>query len=67
MWGKFSLLMWKNWLLVWRRKFMSLFEIMLPVFFSALLVLMRGLSEPDVYTVPFHYQPLELVNATWPW
>lgn len=64
-WDKFVLLMWKNWLLVRRQKLQTVLEITIPVIFSALLVLIRGLSDPEVYPAPFDYQPLSVVNNTW--
>lgn len=64
-WGKFKLLMWKNYLLVRRLKLQTTLEIIIPVIFSALLVLIRGLSDPDVFPEPFDYEPLSLINTTW--
>lgn len=45
-WNKFRLLMWKNWLLQWRHKVQTIVEILVPVLFSALLVLIRSLVDP---------------------
>lgn len=45
-WSKFSLLMWKNWILQWRHKIQTIVEILVPVLFSSLLVLMRSLVSP---------------------
>lgn len=64
-WDKFVLLMWKNWLLVRRLKVQTTLEIIIPVIFSALLVLIRGLSDPDVFPEPFDYESLPIVNSTW--
>lgn len=64
-WSKFQLLMWKNWLLVKRLKVQTTLEIVIPVIFSALLVLIRGLSDPDVFPEPFDYNSLVVVNSTW--
>lgn len=64
-WQKFRLLMWKNSLLVRRLKLQTTLEIVIPVIFSALLVLIRGLSEPDVFPEPFDYEPLPLINSSW--
>lgn len=64
-WDKFVLLMWKNWLLVRRQRLQTVLEITIPVVFSALLVLIRGLSDPEVYPAPFDYQSLSVVNSTW--
>ncbi len=41
--AKFRLLMWKNWLLQWRHKLRTVVEILAPVIFSAILVIIRGL------------------------
>lgn len=41
--AKFRLLMWKNWLLQWRHKLRTSVEILAPVIFSALLVIIRSL------------------------
>lgn len=38
--------MWKNWLLQWRHKVQTIVEILVPVLFSALLVLIRSLVDP---------------------
>jgi ATP-binding cassette subfamily A (ABC1) protein 3 len=59
-WDKFKLLMWKNWLLQWRHKIQSLIEILIPVLFSALLVLIRSLVTPDIFPERFIYSPLGL-------
>lgn len=64
-WDKFVLLMWKNWLLVRRLKVQTTLEIIIPVIFSALLVLIRGLSDPDVFPEPFDYDSLPLVDSNW--
>ncbi|GAB0097260.1 ATP-binding cassette sub-family A member 3 [Sergentomyia squamirostris] len=64
-WDKFSLLMWKNFLLVWRHKFTSLLEILIPVLMCSLLVIIRSLSEPESYPDPLRYRqlPLQYVEA----
>lgn len=59
-WDKFKLLMWKNWLLQWRHKIQTIFEILIPVLFSALLVLIRSLVTPDIFPERFVYPPLGL-------
>lgn len=45
-WDKFRLLLWKNWLLQWRHPIQTVIEVLAPVIFAALLVLIRGLVEP---------------------
>lgn len=64
-WEKFRLLMWKNYILVRRLKLQTTLEIIIPVVFSALLVLIRGLSDPDVFGTPFDYDAMPVVNSTW--
>lgn len=59
-WSKFYLLMWKNWLLQWRHKVQSLVEILLPVLFSALLVLIRSLVDPEDFPEPTNFKALEI-------
>nr|XP_022911475.1 ATP-binding cassette sub-family A member 3-like isoform X1 [Onthophagus taurus] len=45
--NKFIVLTWKNWLLQWRHPIQTAIEILAPVIFSALLVLIRSLVEPE--------------------
>lgn len=59
-WNKFGLLMWKNWLLQWRHKIQSLVEILLPVLFSALLVLIRSLVDPEQFPDSTTFKALEV-------
>lgn len=40
-WAKFKLLMWKNYMLQYRNSTQTILEIIIPVMFSALLVLVR--------------------------
>lgn len=61
-WDKFRLLMWKNYLLQWRHKMQAVIEILVPVLFSALLVLIRYLVEPDVYVEPTTYPAFDINN-----
>lgn len=63
-WQKFSLLMWKNYLLQWRHPFQTVLEIAIPVLFSALLVLIRSLVTPEIHPDPLHFPPLGLANIT---
>lgn len=48
-WDKFKLLIWKNWLLQWRHPLQTGVEVIAPVLFSALLVLIRSLVSPEQY------------------
>lgn len=59
-WEKFCLLMWKNWLLQWRHKVQTLFELLMPALFSMLVVMIRSLVEPDVFPEATIYKPLGL-------
>lgn len=46
---KFRLLMWKNFLLQYRHKIQTVIEIMVPVLFSVILILIRSIVDPDLY------------------
>lgn len=46
---KFRLLMWKNFLLQYRHKIQTIIEIMVPVLFSVILVLIRSIVSPDLF------------------
>lgn len=58
---KFLLLMWKNWKLQYRRPLQTTIEILAPVLFSILLVMLRSLVEPvenpEVHYYPYHPVP----------
>lgn len=54
------LLMWKNWLLQWRHPFQTAVEILAPVLFSALLVLIRSLVETTNYTDNTTFKPFDI-------
>lgn len=57
---KFRLLMWKNGLLQWRHKVQTIIEIMVPVMFSVILILIRSIVDPDIYPDPKIYKPFEI-------
>ncbi|XP_053679318.1 phospholipid-transporting ATPase ABCA3-like [Anopheles nili] len=61
-WGKFSLLLWKNFLLHWRSKVSSLVEIFIPPLFMLLLVGLRSLTEIEHVPHVSVYQPLDIAN-----
>lgn len=63
--NKFLLLMWKNWMLQWRHPLQTIVEIIAPVLFSTLLVLVRGLVEPVNIKKPVHFNESE-INHTLP-
>nr|CAD7595204.1 unnamed protein product [Timema genevievae] len=56
-WSKFRLLMWKNWVLAKRHRKQTLMEILAPVMFSILLVIIRGLVQPVDYKDPTLFTP----------
>lgn len=58
-WDKFLLLLRKNWILQWRHPIQTTIEILAPVIFAALLVLMRGLVIPEEKPNRF-FTPFEL-------
>lgn len=71
---KFKLLMWKNVLIIWRRKFQTIAEILIPILFCSLLVYLRNVvsKDPalqtvehfslDVYRSNYGTDPKELRN-----
>lgn len=61
-WNKLTLLLWKNWLLQWRHKIQTVIEILVPVLFSSLLVLMRSLVDPIDYPENTTFDPLPLLD-----
>lgn len=50
-------------ILVWRRKYASLFEILTPVFIALLLVLIRGIQMPKSFDV-HHYNEVDPIFIT---
>ncbi|XP_017768274.1 PREDICTED: ATP-binding cassette sub-family A member 3 [Nicrophorus vespilloides] len=76
-WDKFVLLMWKNWILQLRHPVQTLFEILVPVFFCSVLVLVRSLVDstkenqivykeykPDYWPLSDNYDILYSPNIT---
>lgn len=59
-WDKFRLLMWKNGLLQWRHKWQMAIEIIVPVLFSALMVMIRSLVTPDLIANATLYNSFEI-------
>lgn len=57
---KFRLLLWKNSLLQWRHKTQTIIEIMVPVMFSVILILIRSIVDPDIYPNATIYKPFEI-------
>ncbi|GJQ88075.1 hypothetical protein Trydic_g13088 [Trypoxylus dichotomus] len=62
-WDKFLLLTWKNWLLQWRHPVQTILEILAPVLFAALLILVRGLISPEERPKKI-FSPFELHTFT---
>ena len=59
-WDKFLLLMWKNWTSQKRHKLQILVEIVLPVIFASLLVIIRALIKTEDYPEITHYEPFTI-------
>ncbi|XP_052859763.1 phospholipid-transporting ATPase ABCA3-like [Anopheles cruzii] len=51
-WSKFVLLLWKNWIIQKRHYIQTLFEILIPVLCCAILIVVRGLVDPDQVAEP---------------
>ena len=47
-WSRFKLLLWKNWTIQKRHKIQTVIEVLLPVLFASLLVIIRDLAPADV-------------------
>lgn len=58
-WKKFKLLMWKNIIIIWRRKFQTVAEIIIPIFFCTLLVYLRNLVEKENDVQHFEFAELD--------
>lgn len=63
-WDKFKLLLWKNWIIQSRHKVQTVFEIILPVMFMSLLLLIRYLVDPEGVPEPIYYtgEPVETLE-----
>lgn len=59
-WHKFKLLMWKNWLLQKRHRTQTIVEILAPVLFASLLVIIRSLVKAEAIKDTTRYPPVEL-------
>ncbi|XP_071520079.1 phospholipid-transporting ATPase ABCA3 [Panulirus ornatus] len=57
---KFWLLLWKNWILQRRKKIQTVIEVVLPVVFCVLLVIIRDLAPYGVFPKPTYYKPFEI-------
>lgn len=59
-WDKFCLLLWKNSLLQWRHKVQTVIEILVPVLFSVILILIRSMVDPTFYPNSTEYKPFAI-------
>uniref|UniRef100_A0A6E8VSN7 ABC transporter domain-containing protein n=1 Tax=Anopheles coluzzii TaxID=1518534 RepID=A0A6E8VSN7_ANOCL len=59
-WDKFVLLLWKNWIIQKRHYMQTLFEITIPVLACSLLILVRGLVTPTIYTETTTFRTLNV-------
>lgn len=54
-WDKFLLLTWKNWIIQIRHPIQTIFEVLIPVLVCALVILIRGLVDIEVFVDDFKY------------
>ncbi|XP_035912164.1 ATP-binding cassette sub-family A member 3-like [Anopheles stephensi] len=59
-WDKFVLLLWKNWIIQKRHYVQTAFEVTIPVLACSLLILVRGLVTPTIYTEPTTFTSLNV-------
>lgn len=67
-WDKFLLLTWKNWIIQLRHPIQTIFEVLVPIFICALLILIRGLVDIKEFNEVTRYQPISttfIPNSTW--
>ncbi|XP_052859969.1 phospholipid-transporting ATPase ABCA3-like [Anopheles cruzii] len=57
---KFLLLLWKNWIIQKRHYVQTAFEILIPAIACAVLIVVRGLVDADIYDEPTQWNPLEM-------
>lgn len=55
--AKLRLLVWKNWLIQRRHPWQWSLEVLIPLVFSAVLLLLRNLVEVVDYPADWHYTP----------
>lgn len=58
-WDKFLLLLWKNWIIQKRHYIQTVFEILIPALCCSMLILVRGLVDPEQIEKPTIFSPLE--------
>uniref|UniRef100_A0A182J4R4 ABC transporter domain-containing protein n=1 Tax=Anopheles atroparvus TaxID=41427 RepID=A0A182J4R4_ANOAO len=59
-WSKFVLLLWKNWIIQKRHYIQTLFEILIPVLCCAMLIIVRGLVDPEQVLEPTIFERLSI-------
>uniref|UniRef100_A0A182QNS7 ABC transporter domain-containing protein n=1 Tax=Anopheles farauti TaxID=69004 RepID=A0A182QNS7_9DIPT len=59
-WDKLLLLLWKNWIIQKRHYVQTAFEVTIPVLACSLLILVRGLVTPTIYTAPTTFGSLNV-------
>lgn len=67
-WDKFLLLTWKNWIIQIRHPIQTIFEVLVPVFICALLILIRGLVDIEQFDEITTYTPVStttIPNMAW--
>lgn len=57
-WNKLQLLLWKNWTIQKRHYIQTIFEILIPVLCCSMLILVRGLVDPEKVDHPTIFNPL---------
>ncbi|XP_055599073.1 phospholipid-transporting ATPase ABCA3-like isoform X2 [Uranotaenia lowii] len=58
-WSKFLLLLWKNWIIQKRHYVQTAFEILIPALSCTVLILLRGLVDPEFFPESTIWRPLE--------
>ncbi|XP_058837014.1 phospholipid-transporting ATPase ABCA3-like isoform X2 [Topomyia yanbarensis] len=58
-WDKFCLLLWKNWTIQKRHYIQTIFEILIPALCCSMLILVRGLVDPELVVEPTIFRPME--------
>lgn len=64
-WEKFKLLLRKNFIIQSRSKFQTALEVLIPVAFCSVLVIIRSLVDIKRYDDPIYYKGLEINNLNY--